>query len=173
MKEDLADSLWVSLLHCERLKQTWNVCVNVKEVSLNKWIQTHRHTWPHRGLTYECQGMMWGKHSLTSIFLEAGDGRNEDLMEEERTAVHFDGPWEQPSKVIDIPAERDINVNNEKTSMWIAIVNKESTKIKNQELFTCSERVGERTTLYLHKTSSLPMCWGPDLPCVHKCSRRH
>lgn len=45
------------------------------------------------------------KYLLTSAFLEIGDGRNEDMMEEEWTAVHFDGPREQPSKVIDIPVE--------------------------------------------------------------------
>ena len=45
--------------------------------------------------------------SHTLFSLKVGEGRDEDLMEEERAAVHLDRPREQTPKVIDIPRARE------------------------------------------------------------------
>lgn len=46
---------------------------------------------------------MDGAH--TSFALEVGQRRDENLMEEERTAVHLDRPGEKATEVVDISGE--------------------------------------------------------------------
>lgn len=45
----------------------------------------------------------WMEKTITSFTLEVWERRDEDLVEEERAAVHLDRPREKAAKVIDIP----------------------------------------------------------------------
>ena len=64
--------------------------------------QTHRQT---GSLSLSLSLSLSSTHTLFS--LKVGEGRDEDLVEEERAAVHLDRPREQAPKVIDIPEGRE------------------------------------------------------------------
>lgn len=110
----------------------------VKEISKQIYAHICGHIWRHI-CTYmkhkPCGQVDDVTEPLTSIFLKVGDGGNEDLMEEERTAVHFDGPREKPSEVVDIPAER--HMSQRMWTMWRKYAR--STKVNEKRMGQISE----------------------------------
>lgn len=51
---------------------------------------------------------------LTSSSLEVWQRGHEDLMKEERTAVHLDGTGQQTAKVVDVPTEEKVRRQHER-----------------------------------------------------------
>ena len=88
-------------------------------------------------------------------------------MEEQSTAVHFDGAWQQAAKVVDVPE----NTWGEETMWWQQIRKKWCTEEEDDICLTCSERAVERRTLCLRRTSSWPVWWEPGPLCGHKHTR--
>lgn len=99
---------------------------------------------------------------LTTSCLEVWEWWNENLMEEEWTAVHFDGTREQTAEVVDVPEDEGYaNIRWEQQDM-----KQFKSKLK-EDSQTCSARAVRKRTLCLRRTFSLLEWWGPDLLCGH------
>lgn len=118
----------------------------------------HIFIWAHQAIT---PTLLYVK--LTSTSLEVWHWRNENLVEEQRAAVHFDGAWQQTTKVVDVP-EEELGAND----VMIAERGWGETAYRHiRAMLTCSERAVEKRRLCLRRTSAWRGWWEPGPHCGH------